>query len=231
MISILMISEPGVQIHKNIINIQHKLNAKLIIDTNDNEYLGIRKQNLVELADEGWILILDTDETVSPQLLTEINGVIKGAPEDIHGYEIPFQNYFFGQPVYYGGEKYSKVRLFRRKYGSITPVPIHEEVVVKGKIGKLKGVIHHYSYSTPWQVLSKFSRYAWLVAGEKYKAHERVTLKKLLMYGPHMFWARCIKDESWRDGWRGVVLALFFGYMEAIIYYFLLLKIFFDVRQ
>jgi hypothetical protein len=106
----------------------------------------------------------------------------------------------------------------------VTPVPIHEEVVVRGKIGKLTGVIHHYSYRTPWQVLTKFTRYAWLVATEKQKAGERVTLKKLFLYGPHMFWARCIEEEGWRDGWRGVILAKYFGYMEGLTYWLLLYR-------
>jgi hypothetical protein len=194
--------------------------TKIIYQNESN--IGTRKQQLLNIASHKWILLLDTDEVVSSELLKEIQRVISYADVQVNGYAISYQNYVFGKPMYYGGEKYSKVRLFQKKYGSVTEVPIHEEVVVKGKIGKLKNVIHHYSYRTPWQVIKKFTRYAWLIAGEKRKAYEGISFAKLFLYGPHMVWARCIKDEGWRDGWRGVVLAILFGYMESMIYWLLL---------
>ncbi len=195
---------------------------KIKIYFQSTRVLGIRKNNLISLAKGDWILLLDTDEIPSKELLDEIKDKVTNGPENIHGYEIPYQNYVFEKPVYYGGERYSKVRLFRKKYGTVTPVPIHEEVVVQGKIGKLNGVLRHYSYRNPWQVLVKFTRYAWLIAGEKNKKRESVTVSKLFLYGPHMFWARCIEEDGWRDGWRGVVLAKFFGYMEGMTYWLLL---------
>lgn len=221
MLSVLVITKDKESAQKNTSDLAHALNANVLIDTS-SESLGLRKQSLIVHASTEWVLLLDTDEVVSKQLLVEIKDVLRSNPLDVHGYEIPYQNYLFGKPVYYGGEKYSKVRLFRKKYGTVTPVPIHEEVVVTGKVGKLKGVIHHYSYRTPGQVLTKFSRYAWLVSGEKFKAHERVNLKKLFLYGPHMFWSRFVGDEGWRDGWRGFVLSKFFGYMEGMTYWMLL---------
>lgn len=139
----------------------------------------------------------------------------------IVGYKIPYQNYVFGKPVYYGGEKYSKIRLFRRGFGRVTPEPLHEEVVVNGPVGQLHGVIHHYSYRTPRQLFSKFTKYASIAAREKYKRSERITLRLLLLNGPHMFWARFIKNQGYKDGWRGLVLALAFGYMEGLTYWIL----------
>jgi len=205
---------------KKINRTVYQNNTTIITQVESN--IGIRKLNLVSSAKGEWILLLDTDEVVSPELSKEIREVIKITPSRIHGYEIYYQNYVFGSPVYYGGEKYGKVRLFRRKYGTVTQVPIHEEVIVKGKIGKLKNVLHHYSYRSPWQVITKFTRYAWLLAAEKQQIGEQLTLSKLFFYGLHMFWARCIEDEGWKDGWRGVVLAFLFGYMESMIYWLLL---------
>lgn len=222
-LTILIISSDEKRIPKQTFVLATKLNAKILTDTTGGS-LGERKQSLLNRAITEWVLLLDTDEVVSPELQKEIEHVLQKSSEDVHGYEIPYQNYVFGKPVYYGGERYSKVRLFRKKYGRVTTVPIHEEVIVMGKIGKLMGVIHHYSYRTPGQVLVKFTRYAWLVAEEKYKVHERVTPKKLFFYGPHMFWSRFVCDEGWRDGWRGFVLAKLFGYMEGLIYWLLLCR-------
>ncbi len=204
--------------------------------------LGDRKQELVERAKGQWILVLDADERVSPKLFQEIKSLIH-SPRRSHGlaslslppsevinpvaYRIPYQNYVFGRPVYYGGERYSKVRLFRRGYGSITPEALHEEIRVVGVIGEFKGKIRHHSYRTPWQLFVKFTRYAWVAAGmEIASPSERSRndmFKKLFFYGPHMFWARFVKEKGYKDGWRGFVLALAFGYMEGLTYWLRLL--------
>lgn len=201
-----------------------KLHPQILIDisTDASSALGRRKNRLIENAAYEWILMLDTDEVVSQQLLQEIKEVVKRTLNDNHGYEIQYQNYIFGTPVRFGGELYARVQLFQKNFGSFTPVSIHEHPIVSGRINKLKGVIRHYSYVSLPKVFIKFTKYAWQMAGEKRKAHEGVTLKKLFLYGPHMVWARVIKDEGWRDGWRGIVIALCFGYMETLMYWLLL---------
>ena len=200
------------------------LQPQIIVDISDKdtETLGLRKNRIIKDAANEWILLLDSDEVVSHLLLKEIKEVTQSASKVVHGYSIPYQNYIFGKPIKYSGENYSKVRLFRKSFGVVSELPVHEEIHVKGNIEKLNGVIHHYSYISLPQVLKKFTKYAWQMAGEKRKVHEGVSPKKLFLYGPHMVWARAIKDEGWRDGWRGIVIALCFGYMETLMYWLLL---------
>lgn len=224
MVSVLIVCR---QVDDNLvrtINSVSPLNAQILVDISQksNEALGIRKNRLIQLAAYDWVLVLDTDEVVSPGLIKEIEEIFNNPADTVSGYQIAYRNYIFNRVVKYGGENYSRVQLFNRNYGSFTPIPLHEHPVIKGNIVKLKGVIHHYSYVSLPQVLQKFTRYAWQMAGEKKKAHESVTLKKLFMYGPHMVWARAVKDEGWRDGWRGIVIALCFGYMETLTYWLLL---------
>ncbi len=189
---------------------------KATIFESRSDNLGKRKQELVKKVKGDWILILDSDERVSPKLRGEIR---KLNGKDIVGYRIPYQNYVFGKPVYWGGERYSKVRLFRRGHGKLTPVPIHEEVIVDGPVGELQGVIHHHSYRTPRQLFEKFTRYAWIAAQEKKKNGESITTEKLFFYGPHMFWARFIEEQGYKDGFQGFLLAFAFSYMETLTYW------------
>lgn len=181
--------------------------------------LGERKGWLIDNANRNWVLVLDSDERVSKELYKEIKKI---NDKTIHGYRIPYQNYVFGKPVYYGGEKYSKIRLFQKNKGTIDPIPLHEEVRVKGKVGALQGVLHHHSYRSLRQLFFKFTSYACIAAGEKQKNKEHVTFAKLFLYAPHMFWARFIKEQGFRDGWRGFVLAFAFAYMEGLTYAMLL---------
>lgn len=209
-----------------------KKHGGTVISQKHDTALGVRKQELVEKAKGDWILVLDADERVSGELAKEIKRIIRGSSTSlgtaVAAYRIPYQNYVFGRPVYYGGEKYAKVRLFRKGFARISPESLHEEIIVKdGKVGELKGVIHHHSYRSPWKLFFKFTRYAWIAARmEIASPSERSrndTFQKLFLYGPHMFWVRFIKEKGYRDGWRGLVLALAFGYMEGLTYWLMLL--------
>ena len=223
MISVLIVCK---QVDDNLIRTiksVEPLKPQILVDISESdEPLGIRKNRLIRAAANDWVLILDTDETVSVELRKDLIGYRELNDVNIHGFSIDYQNYIFGIPVYFGGEQYSRNQFFNKSYGEFTPSLIHEHPIIKGNVGHLKGVIHHYSYVSLSQVLKKFTKYAWQMAGEKRKVHEGVTLKKLFMYGPHMVWARAVKDQGWRDGWRGIVIALCFGYMETLMYWLLL---------
>jgi len=206
----------------NTAKIARQFTVKVFVKGEYN--LGKLKRFALSQTEADWILFLDIDELISQKLKKEIKRVIKEAPADIHGYWIPYQNYVFGKPVYYGGERYRKVRLFRRKFGTVTPASIHEEFRVSGKLDQLSGVIHHYSYRTPRQLFIKFTRYGWLAAEEKLALHEKITFNKLFLYAGHMFLERFIMDQGWRDGWRGLILASMFGYMEGLTYWLLAVR-------
>ncbi|MBI5614427.1 glycosyltransferase family 39 protein, partial [Candidatus Gottesmanbacteria bacterium] len=193
-------------------------------------HLGRRKGRLLGKSTSPWVFILDSDERVSKELAKEILLLKKSKQLPYHGYRLPYQNHVFGSPVFYGGEAYGKVRLFCKKYGKISQNPIHEEIYVQGKIGSCTGKILHHSYRNPWQLFVKFTKYAWIasktiMSKEKEKSldsHFRGNdnlLKKLILYGPHMFWSRFVKDQGYKDGFLGFVLALAFGYMEALQYW------------
>lgn len=226
MFSLLIVSNKIDELLISSIESVSSLSPQILINISDNikESLGNRKNRLINQAAYDWILLLDTDEVISARAVIEIREILKKSPSDIYAYEIPYQNYAFGKLIRYGGEKYTKTRLFKKKFGGVSSAPVHEEIIINGKIGTLKGVIYHNSYRSLVQIVQKFTKYAWQMAGEKYKAREKVTLKKLFLYGPHMVWARVIKDEGWRDGWRGILIALCFGYMENLMYWLLLYR-------
>ena len=221
-ISVLIVSNVAREEYKKTLESVAALHPHILIDdTNLSVPLGVRKQQLIKRAKTEWVLLLDTDEVVSKELCSEIAQCTRHAPKSVHGFRIPYKNHVFGHPVYSGGEAYSKVRLFRKAYGSVTPYPLHEEVTVEGGIQPLTGVILHYSYRSLPQVIKKFTGYARVAAAQKRLSRERCTVRKLLLYGPHMVCARYIEDRGYRDGWRGLVLSLLFGYMEALTYWML----------
>ncbi len=203
------------------INIAKKYTDKIFFYNGDN--LGKQYQWGLTKATNQWVLILDSDEYLSTQLKSEITNLIKNNKiNNYDGYFIPFQNYFLGKQIKYGGENYQMLRLFKKDKVIITSEKIHQKYLLKTKkVGYLKGKIIHHSYRGLLQILQKFTYYAKEEAKQKYQNQEKITFKKLFLYGPHMFYARYIKDKGYKDGLFRILLDLLFSYMEGLTYWLL----------
>ncbi|KKQ24019.1 MAG: Glycosyl transferase family 2 [Candidatus Roizmanbacteria bacterium GW2011_GWC2_37_13] len=191
------------------------------------EFNDIGKQRLYGLKQikADWVLILDSDEVVSKELKKEIVKLLNGYIVKEKAFEIPYQNFFLGKPVNYGGENYKMVRLFRRDALEIKPSIVHNKLIVKhGKVARLKGKILHYSYRSLGQTYKKFTDYALKMAKIKAKNGEKSSLKKIFLYPVHMFWARFVKDKGYKDGMFRIPLDIGFAYMEFLTYFLLMLK-------
>jgi glycosyltransferase involved in cell wall biosynthesis len=189
------------------------------------EFTDIGKQRIFGLskAKGKWVLILDCDEIVSEKLMNEIKSKIENNRIKINGYYIPYQNFFLGKPLQFGGEDYKMLRLFRRVKLSIKPSLVHNKIEVKDqKTGYLKGKIFHHSYRSVFQMFMKFTDYGVRMAKEKYLAGEKSSFKKIFLYPPHLFWSRFIKDKGFENGFFRIPLDLLFAYMEMVIYLVLL---------
>ncbi len=164
-----------------------------------------------------WVQILDTDKLVLGKLNKEIRRVIKTTK--LTGFYIPYQNHLFNIPLYYGGEDYKMLRLFKKDCLKIEPSIIHNKFyLIKGQSGILKNKIYHYSYRNIWQMFLKFTRYGYLMAKLRRQNQEKITLKKLFLYPIHMFYARYIKDQGYKDTPLRIILDFMFAYMEWLSY-------------
>lgn len=190
---------------------------------NINGNLGLLKQFALSKATKEWILLLDVDELLSPELQKEIQHLLSHKPK-YDAYLIPYTNHFLSHALKSKAQTYSKIRLFKKGTGSVTSDPVHEEVVVKGKVGKMRAKIAHYSFRSLPQTLSKFIQYARVEGNLYFAKGERATLTKFTLYPLHMFWSIFVEDEGWKDGIWGFGLAACFAYYEFMRYYFLLLK-------
>lgn len=209
----------------NTLKIAKKYQAKIIYYKGKN--LGRQYKKGLNYVKTNWVLILDSDESLSKNLLKEIKTLIKERKlSRFDGYIIPFQNHFLGRKINYGGENYKMLRLFKKNKIMITDEATHQKYILKSKkIGYLKNKIIHYSYRSIIGVFKKFTYYAVEEAKKKYKNNETVSFKKLVLYPLHMFYARFIKDKGYKDGLFRIPLDLAFFYMEFLTYLILLILI------
>ena len=107
-----------------------------------------QKQFALDASSGDWVLNLDADERVTPELAAEIRGALGRVPADVAGFAIPRLVCYLGRWWYRGGWYPRRVvRLVRRsatRWGGTDP---HERAVVKGKVLPLRWPILHYSYT------------------------------------------------------------------------------------
>ena len=107
-----------------------------------------------------WVLSLDADEEVSPELATEIAALLRGDPA-CDAYRIPRLNHFLCQPLRHGGYwPDPKLRLFRRGAARFAERAVHETMETQGKIGQLKGHLIHHCYPTLEEYVEHMNRYS-----------------------------------------------------------------------
>jgi glycosyltransferase involved in cell wall biosynthesis len=108
-----------------------------------------------------WVLIVDADERVTPQLADEIRRVLAEPPEGLDGYWIGRNNHFMGRRIRHCGWNTDDVfRLIRRDRCRYRDVRVHEEIdVPPSRAGKLREKLDHYTYWSYDQFFAKHLRY------------------------------------------------------------------------
>ncbi len=146
------------------------------------EWLGYGKQKqfAVERAENDWVLCLDADERVSPELAHRIQEALR-APKFL-AYDMPRCNRFMGRWLRHGeGYPDPNLRLFHRRHASWSDDPIHEHVVTIEPVGRLNGDLLHETETTLAEYLEKQNRYTTLQAQRLHAAGKRVTGARLVL--------------------------------------------------
>ena len=101
---------------------------------------GAQKNSAIDKTRGDWILSLDADEEVSPELAREIQALLAGEP-GFSAYRIPRLNHFLGRALRHGGYwPDPKMRLFRRGAARFEERPVHETMQADGPDGQLRAI-------------------------------------------------------------------------------------------
>lgn len=186
-----------------------------------SKWKGYSKQKnyAISKAKGSWILSIDADERVSKNLSREITSIIsKDFP--IEAYAIPRNNIFLGKLMLHGGWYPDlPVRLFKKKmaYFDIKK-DIHENLIVKGRVGKLNNPIYHLSHRDIASNLLKTREYALIDSLEQYNnGTHKVTGTRLVASIISHFFNRYIRAKGYRDGMEGLLEALYQTFSQAFV--------------
>jgi len=122
-----------------------------------------QKNWAIEKTGLEWILILDADEALSPELRREIGQAVMGG--DCDGYWLRRRNEFFGKRIRYCGWQRDRViRLFRSGTGRYRKRAVHEKLELNGVVGRLDGYIEHVPYRDTGDYMDRLKSYSRLGA-------------------------------------------------------------------
>lgn len=181
-----------------------------VTHTADWPGFGVQKGRALALARGRWVLSIDADERVTPELAARIQAVVGAASAGPVGYELSRLSSFCGQWMRHGDWFPDRVlRLFLRGSGRFSDDLVHERLVVDGPVGRLQGELRHESMPSLESALDKLNRYSSGRARDQVRAGKKGGLLDALLHG---FWAfvRCyILRLGCLDGRLGLVLAIY----------------------
>ena len=124
---------------------------------------SLQKNMVLDRAGNDWVLSIDADERVSPELKARIVSAINDDSEEFSGYFIPRKNYFFGEWVRHCDLYPDYVlRLFKRSRGRFGDRIVHESVKLNGKAGYFDEPLEHYTYRSIDDYIDRIKRYTTL---------------------------------------------------------------------
>lgn len=184
----------------------------------DWQGFGIQKQRTLKKATGDWVLSIDADEIISPELRIEIEQAI--SQNQFDAFLLPRLSSYCGKFIKHSGWYPDDIlRLFRRELGHFTDDVIHEQVIVEGKIGKLTAPLLHESYSDFEEVLEKVNSYSTLQAQKLFERGAKSSLSKAISRALWKFVQTYFIKMGFLDGQHGLMLAI--SSAESVYYKYL----------
>lgn len=199
--------------------IARKYTSKIFTCKN-NPMLNVNKNFGFEKVENGWILNLDADEQVTPELEEEIKSVLDQVPSSVNGFWIPRKNIIFGKwiksdmwwPDY-------QLRLFRKGKGSFAEKHVHEYVQVTGETLKLKECINHDNYSSVSQYLQKMDKiYTENEAENIITSNRKITWVDAIRFPAQDFLKTFFAQKGYKDGLHGLVLSILQAFYAEVVF-------------
>lgn len=174
------------------------------------QWPGFRDQYnyCISKAKNEWVIFLDADEVLSPELVSEIRERLEKDNGAYSGYIAHRRNFYLGRWIMHGGwVPDSEIRLFRKSEGGFEGA-LHANVKVRGRVGELKNFYYHYNYRDLADQIDTINRYSKTAAEDMLKEGKRFSCIDLLFRPPIRFVKEYLFKRGFLDGMPGLVIAV-----------------------
>lgn len=194
----------------------------VVHQTNDWPGFGPQKNRALAYATQPWVLSIDADERVTPELKQEMIDIL--AAPTCAGYFVPRLSELCGQTIRHSGWWPDYVlRLFRRDAGHFSDAIVHEHVELIGVTAKLQACLLHYPYETLDALINKMNRYSSDAAQMMFARGKRAGVLSIVGHSVWTFIRIYLLRRGFLDGRYGFVLAItaasgsFFRYSKLMM--------------
>lgn len=203
------------------VEIARAFGAKVII-TDNKPIFHINKQLAIDECKGEWILQLDADEIITPELANEITEIINST-DTFDAYWLKRKKMFLGRWIKKGGQYPDPViRFFKKGRASLPCKSVHEQIEVSGNIGWLDNPMLHLPTPAFTIYITKDNRYSTLTALELKKKNVGFGLIPFIKYffwePLKIFFSLFIRHQGFQDGFPGFVFAFYSGLHKATAY-------------
>lgn len=168
---------------------------------------GIQKNRALDYASKEWVLSLDADERVTPELRAEIEATMRDGKAQ--GYEVPRLSSFCGRFMHHSGWYPDYVlRLFRRGSARFSDNLVHERLIIDSKTERLNSLLLHYAFENLEEVLHKTNQYSTAGAQMQYQRGRNSSLTGAVLRGLWSFVRTYVLRAGFLDGREGFILAV-----------------------
>lgn len=180
-----------------------------------------QERNLgIEQATGDWLLHLDADDVVTPQMRAAVERVL-AAPQPYEIFKFRRKSYLLGRYMRYGGWQHYLPNFFRR--GTIRfEGDVHERPRTDGPIGILEADVEHHPFRTLAEFIDRQNRYTSLKASELFKQRPalppREVRRQILYKSAKIFWKSYVKKQGFREGLHGLIFAWLYAWVHVLTY-------------
>jgi glycosyltransferase involved in cell wall biosynthesis len=165
-----------------------------------------QKKYALSLAKNEWVLSLDADERVTPELKDEILNL---SPGNFSGFKIRRKNFLIKKEITScGWEKDYQLRLLKKDKTSFSDRLVHEKFIVDGPVETLRKPMLHYTFSSFSDYLNKINNYTSLKAQELFKKKKRIGGWTIFSHSVSAFFAFFFVRKGFKDGVYGLIISL-----------------------
>ncbi len=186
-----------------------------VIHSSEKNFSESRNIGLRE-AKGDWILYVDADEIVTPELAKEIKETVSSQKSEVNAYKIRRKNYYLGQPWPYQ-EKI--LRLFRKSELKEWYGVLHESPRYAGETGELSAPLLHDTHRTLEEMVNKTNEWSEVEAQLRFEAgHPPIVWWRLFRVMGTAFFDSFIRQGGWRAGTVGWIESMYQAFSIFITY-------------
>ncbi|HZV91893.1 MAG TPA: glycosyltransferase family 2 protein [Caldimonas sp.] len=181
-----------------------------VVVTDDWPGFGAQKQRALDRATGRWVLALDADERVTPELAASIREVVRADSAAPSAFELSRLSSFCGRWIRHGDWYPDRVlRLFRRGEARFSNDRVHERVIAGGQVGRLRGELLHLTMPTLADALAKMNRYSSEGAAQAAASGKRTGAVAALAHAAWAFLRGYGLRRGFLDGAAGFTVAAY----------------------